>query len=320
MINLFSFSFCDAWWLAWLLPFLLGLALGYLLWARYKAMAEGLQNDINSLNLNISGLESDLTACRKARAEADGNVSLLSGRIKEMEVGLIGKTSGAKQVAKAGTSAASFIAGVKTGSSTSDKWAVAIGDNKLQIIEGIGPKMEEVLTENGITNFSQLAASTPESLREILNKYGDKYRIIDPNTWPLQAGFAADKKWNDLIALQKTLDTGRSDTVTDGHTDAKLEKWLIKFGLLRRWKQDDLKAIEGIGPKIEGLLHNAEIKTWRQLADTSVAKIQEILDAAGPRFSLAEPGTWPNQSALAADGKWDDLQAYQDELNAGKPK
>ena len=135
---------------------------------------------------------------------------------------------------------------------------------QLQIIEGIGPKMEEVMHENGIHNFSTLSLSSPEKLREILNKYGDKYRIIDPNTWPRQASLAHERNWNELITLQKSLDTGRSDTATDGLTDSKLEKWLIKAGIIRRWAQDDLKEIEGIGRKIKQLIHNTDITPWKE--------------------------------------------------------
>ncbi len=322
MIALFSFSFCDTWWLAWLLPFLIGLGIGWLFWGKFKDMVESLEAEVKSLRLKIQGLEADLAACKSARSEADGNVALLRGRIREMEAAGTIK-SGAVKV---DTAAASIAAGVASkpivsGSADSeDKWFAAIGTGKLQIIEGIGPKMEEVLIENGINDFNALAVATPASLRTILDKYGDKYRIIDPNTWPQQAALANSRSWNDLISLQKTLDTGRSDTVTDGHTDSKLEKWLVKAGVIRRWSQDDLKAVEGIGPKIESLLHDAGIKTWRALADTPVSRIQDILTAAGPRFALADPGTWPKQSELAADGKWDELNALQDALNAGKLK
>jgi predicted flap endonuclease-1-like 5' DNA nuclease len=322
MIALFSFSFCDTWWLAWLLPFLIGLGIGWLFWGKFKDMVESLEAEVKSLRLKIQGLEADLAACKSARSEADGNVALLRGRIREMEAAGTIK-SGAVKVDKAAASIAAGVASktIVSGSADSeDKWFAAIGTGKLQIIEGIGPKMEEVLIENGINDFNALAVATPASLRTILDKYGDKYRIIDPNTWPQQAALANSRSWNDLISLQKTLDTGRSDTVTDGHTDSKLEKWLIKAGVIRRWSQDDLKAVEGIGPKIESLLHDAGIKTWRALADTPVSRIQDILTAAGPRFALADPGTWPKQSELAADGKWDELNALQDALNAGKLK
>ena len=55
------FSFCDIpWWLTWLLPFLLGLGLGYLLWSRFKDMVASLEAKINELNVKIGGLEAEL--------------------------------------------------------------------------------------------------------------------------------------------------------------------------------------------------------------------------------------------------------------------
>jgi predicted flap endonuclease-1-like 5' DNA nuclease len=83
-------------------------------------------------------------------------------------------------------------------------------------------------------------------------------------------------------------------------------------------KKDDLKIVEGIGPKIEELFNNAGIYTFAQLASTSVEKMKSILDAAGPRFQIHDPATWADQSALARDGKWDELKKWQDELYKGK--
>ena len=81
---------------------------------------------------------------------------------------------------------------------------------------------------------------------------------------------------------------------------------------------DDLKKIEGIGPKIEELFHNAGITTFAQLSETSVETMEAILTEAGPRFSTHNPGTWAQQAGLAAAGKWDELKAWQDELDGGK--
>jgi predicted flap endonuclease-1-like 5' DNA nuclease len=83
-------------------------------------------------------------------------------------------------------------------------------------------------------------------------------------------------------------------------------------------KKDDLKIVEGIGPKIEELCNNAGIYTFAELAATSAERLKEILDAAGSRFQMHDPTTWPEQSALARDGKWDELKKWQDELNKGK--
>ena len=81
---------------------------------------------------------------------------------------------------------------------------------------------------------------------------------------------------------------------------------------------DDLKMVEGIGPKIEGLLKDAGIQTWSDLANADLEKVQGILDEAGPRYRMHDPATWSKQASLAADAKWDELDDYQNHLKGGK--
>ncbi len=83
-------------------------------------------------------------------------------------------------------------------------------------------------------------------------------------------------------------------------------------------KPDDLKKIEGIGPKIAELLNNAGIMTFQNLADAEVEKLKGILTEAGSRYQMHDPTTWPEQSKMAAEGKWDELKKWQDELDGGK--
>ena len=80
-------------------------------------------------------------------------------------------------------------------------------------------------------------------------------------------------------------------------------------------KADDLKKIEGIGPKIASTLVEAGVATFADLAKTSPEKISEII--AGVRGNHVTD-TWPEQAKLAADGKWDELKKWQDELDGGK--
>ncbi len=81
---------------------------------------------------------------------------------------------------------------------------------------------------------------------------------------------------------------------------------------------DDLKIIEGIGPKIADLLINEGIVSFADLAATPAARVQEILDAAGSKYAMHDPTTWAEQAELARDGKWDELKELQDKLNAGR--
>jgi hypothetical protein len=81
-------------------------------------------------------------------------------------------------------------------------------------------------------------------------------------------------------------------------------------------KHDDLTAIEGIGPKISGLLKDNGITSYKVLAKTDVAKIANQLKKAG--FTLAEPSTWPEQAALLAEGKMKELKMLQANLKGGR--
>ena len=81
---------------------------------------------------------------------------------------------------------------------------------------------------------------------------------------------------------------------------------------------DDFTKIEGIGPKISEVISAAGIATFAELSKTSTDKLKTILSDAGSRFASHDPTTWPAQSKMAAEGKWDELKKWQDELDGGK--
>ena len=83
---------------------------------------------------------------------------------------------------------------------------------------------------------------------------------------------------------------------------------------------DDLKIVEGIGPKIEELLKAANIMTWSDLASTDTTTLKSILTKGGDRFQMHDPSSWADQAALAVEGKWKDLEEYQDLLIGGRAK
>jgi large subunit ribosomal protein L17 len=79
---------------------------------------------------------------------------------------------------------------------------------------------------------------------------------------------------------------------------------------------DDLTQIEGIGPKTSGVLQNAGISSFDQLAAANTSSLKQILQAAGLR--LGDPTTWPEQARLAASGDWDALETLQGQLKGGR--
>lgn len=82
--------------------------------------------------------------------------------------------------------------------------------------------------------------------------------------------------------------------------------------------KEDLKKIEGIGPKIATLLNEAGIKTFKDLATAKKAQVEEVLAAAGSRYKMHDPSTWMEQAKLADAGSWEKLEKLQKELKGGK--
>ncbi len=83
-------------------------------------------------------------------------------------------------------------------------------------------------------------------------------------------------------------------------------------------KLDDLKLIDGIGPRIESLFKADGIATWRDLSRANVERLQGVLDAAGPRYKMQNPASWPRQAGLLADGKWAEFKTLTDKLKGGR--
>ena len=83
-------------------------------------------------------------------------------------------------------------------------------------------------------------------------------------------------------------------------------------------KADDLTVIEGVGPKIAEVLAAAGIASFSDVAAKSAEELKAILTEAGDQYNTAVTDTWSEQAKLAADGKFDELKKWQDELDGGK--
>lgn len=127
----------------------------------------------------------------------------------------------------------------------------------------------------------------------------------------------------DMELLKKAMDSIQTveiskslvrETVTKKESDVT-ERRVVK----RNPNQiDDLKRIEGIGPKISEILFNSGIKNYWALAESTPKELKQILLKEGPRYKMHNPGTWPKQARLAAKGKWNKLLTFQDKLKGGE--
>ncbi|TAG03160.1 MAG: 50S ribosomal protein L21 [Betaproteobacteria bacterium] len=83
---------------------------------------------------------------------------------------------------------------------------------------------------------------------------------------------------------------------------------------------DDIELIEGVGPKIAGLLRDANLGTFEAISKASIEQLKAALEAGGPKFNIAKPDTWAEQAALAAKGDWAAFDKLTEELVGGVRK
>ena len=169
--------------------------------------------------------------------------------------------------------------------------AASVSDD-LTRIEGIGPEVAAVLVASGISTYTDLASMSAEQIHLLL---GGDSAAHDASTWPGQAQMAAAGQWDDLLAWQGQQDRGQAAHAAD-----------------------DLKLIEGIGPKIEEILNAAGITSYVHLAGVTSQQVADLLLAAGNQYAAHDPATWPNQAQMAAEGRWEELRAWQAELDGGR--
>ena len=79
---------------------------------------------------------------------------------------------------------------------------------------------------------------------------------------------------------------------------------------------DNLTRIWGIGKNKQKALNEAGIYTFKQLAATPLAELDQLVAKGGDHFKLANQTTWSEQAQLAASKQWEDLHVLQEKLKA----
>ena len=235
---------------------------------------------------------------------ADGGGDLLAA--------LSAADSGAQMGADGGAQVAGLVADAPAAAPAPAR-APAGGDD-LTMIEGVGPKIADVLRSSGIASFTMLSVTSADRIRELLAEEGGSFANHDPTTWPDQAQMAANGEWDKLRAWQDVLVGGRAPGADAAAAPAVAEPVVEEPAA----SSDDLTKIEGIGPKIAEALGNAGVNSFTEMAAMSSQAIKDILTNSDGTFGNHDSTTWPQQAGMAAEGKWDELKAWQDELDGGK--
>ncbi len=182
----------------------------------------------------------------------------------------------------------------------------------LTVVEGIGPKIAELINNKSITTYAQLADTPINELKDILDEAGDRFKIHNPGTWAEQAALLRDGKMDEFKALCAELDGGVRVEKSAEVVNAISEESITAA----KANPDDLKVLEGVGPVLEGVLNSGGIYTYNQLASMTPAEVKAVLEASGDK--VHDPASWPQQAILLRDGKMEEFEALCEQLKGGR--
>ncbi len=156
------------------------------------------------------------------------------------------------------------------------------------------------------------AQSVSEEVQRLSNVVAEHHGVIAhlrARNWNIET------KLDDLLGMLD-LRAGPDEVVPPPPPSPDLDAAADVIG--QRVAMDDLEVVEGIGPKVAEVLREAGIATWWSLAHADLRRLRRILAAAGPRFQLQRPDTWPRQAMLLAEGKWSEFMMLTSTLTGGK--
>ncbi|MCB0534442.1 MAG: hypothetical protein KDD14_19735 [Saprospiraceae bacterium] len=291
-----------------LVTFLLGVWLGWVLWSKYRQEAERLRIENVSLDSTATTLRQENEDLKKKVASLESEQTSLEGQVQnqnwdleKLRNQLTVQESDLEKLQERNRQLESEL-GLSMGAegtTTDDNTAVSTEPLPSAPLEEDLPDLETVADDAGESKANAEVIDPEPGLRPL-----DELESNPAITPPTPESIVPMPETPAEKPAPKSTSSGKS-------TESVI-------AAVTTGPRDDLKIVEGIGPKIEELLFNADITTYGQLAATSVQQLQDILDAAGSRFAMHDPGTWSAQALLAANGEWDNLKAYQDFLNAGK--
>lgn len=244
----------------------------------------GLRNDIRDLSGKVGALTVENERLKQQTASASGNsaeLEALKAKLTAAEADIASHKAKADALSAANSQLQAAAANATAASDTANQAAAELADLKSKLSEA------NIEAGNLRLRLEQLEADSKSNLTNLAEENES-----------LKA---------QLASLSSESEASKASFVAAAPAPSTVPP-----------TPDDLKIVEGIGPKIEELFNAAGIFTFKQLYNTPVDTLKQILVDAGSRFQIHDPSTWGEQARLADEGKMDELKALQDRLNAGK--
>lgn len=287
--------------------FLLGLWLGWAMWAKYKQQIDKMAVENQSLNVTAETLRNELIANKTqlTSLQADnGNLTAETGSLYVEATALRDKIT-ALESELATTLARNLKLETELGLSMTNE-PVTATEIPLEITT---PEPEPVIIVPPVVEPVATTVEEPEIGTEI---------VADMPVEPEPQHTMAENTPPALILEPVALVEPQPEKTKPSSKKVEPEATEPVILAATGGAKEDLTVVEGIGPKIQMLLNQYGIYTYRQLAETEVDRLKEILSTAGPQLAMHDPGTWPSQANLAANDQWDTLKSVQGFLKGGK--
>ena len=160
-------------------------------------------------------------------------------------------------------------------------------------IRGIDSATQETLHKAGYVRFSDLEKATQSELELTLSGNDHQFASSDFSRWSSLSALAGKGDWAGFEKLQ-------SSFVSPKVSEVRSEQSVTEPTAAA----EDLTKVRGIGPATAELLQDAGITTFKALAETGTARLQEILDAGGTKFDAIDPSSWCRQAQFQLSGSW----------------
>lgn len=184
--------------------------------------------------------------------------------ISLIQITAIGKGDGKKAAKKAEPKKEAPKAAVKA--EPKKEAATAIAQDDLTRINGVGPKFADELNKLGYTSFEQISKLTKAEMADVSEK-------VDGVSAEQLEGFKDHAKT--LYGYNKVLG---------------------KVGIAAAKDKNDLTAITGIGPVIEGELNEVGIYTFEQISKLGAKEMEYLAGLTGVTKELIQSEEWVKQA------------------------
>lgn len=282
-----------------------------------------LENDLHSSRLMVIKYQTEANALEEARKRASADILTTDDKSSETESlrNKVGQLETDLQKTRQQLSElANLRSQIEALKAEKEKWvkeaevqvknaAAALSlQDKVSVLEGEIVK----LTEQKNKAFTELEAAQKE--KNITSTAANEIQ-------PLKDQIASSVKSlaemeSELKSTLNTLKIQEDKFAALLAENTRLNKALDEVSL--PIKPDNLKRIEGIGPKLEEMLNENKIYTFSQLSNATITQLQAILDEGGEAYRIHDPATWPEQAQLLADGKIEEFEKLTLALKGGR--